>query len=73
MEDVQKMLNPDQIQGSFIPKKIEHYPIINSKLNIIKGEEWGRKYDGTVIVTNPDAITEIERNKMEALMGNLED
>jgi len=73
MNDVQAVLNPNQIESSFSPEKIQHYPIINSKLNIIRGEEWGRRFEATVVVTNPDAISEISEAKMESLLQGLEE
>jgi hypothetical protein len=73
MDDIQAMINPNQVISSFSPEKIQHYPIINSKLNIIRGEEWGRRFDARVVVTNPDAISEINEQKMEALMADLQE
>lgn len=72
MDDVQLVLNPNQIKSSFNPDKIQHYPIINSKLNIIKGEEWGRRFDARVVVTNPEAISEMNEQKKELMMQELE-
>jgi 50S ribosomal subunit-associated GTPase HflX len=72
MEDVQAVLNPNNIQASYTPQKIQHFPIMNSKLNIIAGEEGSRRFDARVIVTNPDAISEMNEQKMEALMQELE-
>lgn len=65
MEDMQKIINPDSLDASFIPKQIQHYPIMNSKLNVLRGEESKRVFDYQVIVTNPNAISEIERAKAE--------
>jgi len=39
MNDIQAVMNPNQIESSFTPEAIQHYPIINSKLNILAGEE----------------------------------
>ena len=39
MSDLHMVLNPDNIEAGFIPNKIQHYPIMNSKLNVLKGEE----------------------------------
>ena len=39
MDDVAVVLNPYNIVSSFSPEKIQHYPLINSKLLILKGEE----------------------------------
>jgi len=73
MEDVMAVLNPNNTISSFSPEKIQHYPILNSKLNLIRGEEWSRRFDYRVIVTNPDAISEIDRNKMDGMMQDLQE
>jgi len=36
---------------------------MNSKLNVLRGEESKRLFDFKVVVTNPNAISEIEDNK----------
>ena len=68
MTDLELILNPEKIQAGFIPDRIQHYPIINSKLNVIIGEESKRAFDFRVIVTNPNSISEIENNKKEELL-----
>lgn len=45
---------------------------MNSKLNVLRGEESRRVFDYRVIVTNPNAISEIENNKKEELLQNLQ-
>ena len=72
MSDVQLILNPDNINAGYVAESIQHYPIINSKLNILKGEESKRVFDYRVIITNPDAISEIENNKKTALLQSLQ-
>lgn len=76
MDDVALVLNPDGIQASYLPEKIQHYPIINSKLNVLRGEEYKRRFDFKVIVTNPNSISVIEENRKtalhDALMSTLE-
>lgn len=72
MEDLQIILNPDNVEASFIPDKIQHYPIMNSKLDVLRGEESKRVFDFKVIVTNPNSISEIENNKKEALLQDLQ-
>ena len=65
MKDMQSIINPDNQTASFIPEKIPHYPIMNSKINVLRGEESARIFDYRVIVTNPNAISEIEENKIQ--------
>ena len=72
MDDLQLICNPEGLKANFIPDKIQHYSIMNSKLNVLKGEELGRVFDYKVIVTNPNAISEIETNKKQALFQSLQ-
>ena len=63
MDDLKVIVNPYNIEASFIPENIQHYPVINSKLEVLKGEESKRTFDFRVIVTNPNAVSEIEEEK----------
>lgn len=67
MEDMMLIINPYNIDAGFIPNKIQHYPIMNSKLNVLRGEESKRVFDFKVIVTNPDSISSIENKKKEEI------
>jgi len=63
MPDLQLAINPSNIKANYIPDNIQHYPIINSKLNVLRGEESKRVFDWKVVITNPTSISEIENNK----------
>ena len=73
MSDLELILNPENIQAGFIPERIQHYPIMNSKLNVLKGEEIKRVFDYKVIITNPTAISEIENNKKQELLARIQE
>ena len=73
MNDLQLVLNPENLQAGFIPDRIQHYPIMNSKLNVLRGEESKRAFDFKVVVTNPNAISEIEENKKKELLQRLQE
>lgn len=73
MQDIQLILNPDDMRAGYIPDRIQHYPIMNSKLNVLSGEESKRVFDFRVIVTNPLAISEIETNKKDELLQGLQE
>ena len=73
MEDMKLLLNPYSIDASFIPDTIQHYPIINSKIQVLKGEESKRLFDFRVIVTNPNAISEIEKEKNDEVNARLQE
>lgn len=73
MQDVEALINPDNLKASFIPEKIQHYPIMNAKLNVLRGEEIARIFDYKAIVTNPNAISEIEEAKKTELLARLQE
>lgn len=72
MNDLMMVINPDNIDAGFIPEKIQHYPIMNSKLNVLRGEESKRVFDYRVVITNPNAISEIEENKKNELLQRVQ-
>lgn len=72
MDDLMLVINPDNIQAGFIPNKVQHYPIMNSKLNVLRGEESKRVFDYRVVVTNPNALSEIESNKKTELFQRIQ-
>ena len=72
MSDLELILNPESTKSSFTPDKIPHYPIMNSKLNVLRGEESKRVFDFKVIVTNPNSISEIENNKKNELLQKVQ-
>ena len=72
MSDLELILNPESTKSSFTPDKIPHYPIMNSKLNVLRGEESKRIFDFRVIVTNPNSISEIENNKKNELLQKVQ-
>ena len=72
MKDMQSVINPYGQTAAFIADKIPHYPIMNSKLNVLIGEENARVFDYRVIVTNPNAISEIEEAKKQQLFARLQ-
>lgn len=72
MSDLKLIVNPENLQASFVPDRIQHYPIMNSKLNVLRGEESKRVFDFRVIVTNPNAISEIENNKKTEILQRLQ-
>lgn len=73
MNDLMVILNPGNIKASFVPDRIQHYPIINSKLNVLRGEEYKRRFDYRIIVTNPDSISTIQENKKAQLFSSVQE
>ena len=72
MRDLEMLINPEHLDAGFIPDKIQHYPIMNSKLNVLRGEESKRVFDCRVVVTNPNAISEIENEKKQQVFASLQ-
>lgn len=73
ISDLELILNPDNLKAGFIPENIQHYPIMNSKLNVLRGEESKRVFDFKVVVTNPTAVSEIENNKKQEVLQRLQE
>ena len=73
MSDLELILNPEKLKAGFIPDRITHYPIMNSKLNVLIGEESKRVFDFRVVITNPNSISEIENTKRDVLLQNLQE
>ena len=72
MSDLELILNPDHLKAGFIPDRITHYPIMNSKLNVLIGEESKRVFDFRVVITNPNSISEIENTKRDTIRERLQ-
>jgi hypothetical protein len=64
-EDVKRACNPLNIKNLHIPNKIQHYPIMNGKINVLLGEEEKRNFEWMVRVVNDDAISDKEREIQE--------
>ena len=72
MNDLKMLLNPYDLDASFIPDTIQHYPVINSKLEVLRGEETKRIFDYRVVVTNPTAISEMAEEKNREVTERLQ-
>ena len=72
MEDVSAILNPGGLSTVFVPDRIQHYPILNSKINTLRGEEAGRVFDWRVIVTNPYSVSQIEEDKKQQFFQSVQ-
>jgi hypothetical protein len=56
-EDIQKYLNPEDIQDETLPESFVHYPIVNPRIDLLVGEEFKRKFDYQFVVINPNAVS----------------
>ena len=71
--DISNTINPSNINDDSIPKNIQHYPIINPRIEVLVGEEAKRRFDYKVVVTNSDAVSEKEKElneKFKSLNSN---
>ena len=71
-DDIAYVLNPNQLKASFIPDTLQHYPTLNSYLELLRGEAEDRPFEWTAVVTNPNAISDIENKKKEAIYQSLQ-
>jgi hypothetical protein len=68
IRDMQEVVNPYNMDASFIPDNLPHHPIVVPKIDLLVGEETKRRFDYKVLVTNPNAISQKEESKKEFLM-----
>jgi hypothetical protein len=71
IRDLTNIVNPHNMDASFIPDNIPHHPIIVPKVDLLVGEEIKRRFDWSVVVTNSDAITKKEEDKKKFLHEKL--
>lgn len=57
------LLNPNGLKKFALPSNIQHHPIAAPYLNVLIGEEFDRRFEWRVILTNPNAISKIELDK----------
>ena len=71
-DDIAYYLNPNSQKASFIPDTIQHYPTLNAYLELLRGEALNRPFEWTAVITNPNAISDIENKKKEAVYQSLQ-
>lgn len=72
MDDIMLVLDPSGNDKAFVPDTIQHYPVMNGKLEVLRGEEIERRFDYRVVCTNQNAVSDIERRKADELHAVLE-
>jgi len=63
-QDIEAFCNPNGLDADYIPVKMQHYPIMTPRLDLLIGEEIKRKFEWTAMVTNPEAISLKETEKL---------
>ena len=71
--DIQSVLNPYGMDASFVPDNIPHHPIIVPKIDLLVGEEINRKLEYSAVVTNPDAVSQKEKDKKKFVQLSIAD
>lgn len=71
MKDVEAVLN-DGTNYGLPTKQIQHYPIMNTSINLLLGEERAAQFDFKVMITNPNAVSEIEEEKKTQLQQEIQ-
>jgi hypothetical protein len=71
-EDVEKVVNPMGIKGANFPARMQNYPIVNPKIDLLVGEERKRRFDWKVRVGNDDAISDKEQELKQQLFGYIQ-
>jgi hypothetical protein len=72
-EDYEMMLNPGELTDVFMPDKIQHYPIAKPYLNVLIGEEAERRFEWRAVLTNPNAISQVEDTKANMLREKIQE
>ena len=70
-EDITSVLNPNQISDRTIPNTMQHYPIVNPRIEVLVGEEYKRRFDYRAVVTNSEAISEKEKELNEFVKSQI--
>ena len=68
-KDIESILNPMGMSYSTFPARMQHYPVANTKIEELIGEEPNRRFDYIVRVINDDAISSKETDKKNGLLS----
>ena len=73
IRDLTSVVNPYQMDASFVPDNIPHHPIVVPKIDLLVGEEIKRRFDWRVMVTNQDAVSAKEESKKQVFFSRLQE
>jgi hypothetical protein len=59
-DDVKKIVDPLGLDSEYTPAKMQNYPIINPKVDVLWGEETKKKFEWRLRTINDDAVSEKE-------------
>ena len=66
-EDFEYVCKPYGMDVGEMPAELRHYDIMSPKLRVLFGEEIKRPFNFKVVSTNPESITDKERQKADLL------
>jgi len=66
-DDVKKIVDPLGLNNTYTPAKMQNYPIINPKVDLLCGEETKRRFDWRLRTINDDAISSKEDDLLKQL------
>lgn len=72
MSDLKELLMPIDLGDYSTPERIQHYPLVNLKVELLRGEESRRLFEYRAVITNPNAISEKEREKQRLVLEQLQ-
>jgi hypothetical protein len=72
-EDFEYVTNPYGFKEDELPADFQHYDFISPKISLLLGEEINRPFNFRVMTTNPDATSQLEFQKTDALRQAVRD
>jgi len=73
MADVRSFVNPYDLETEEIPEKIEHFPIAVPRLDLLIGESIKRRFDWTVLVSDPDSVSSKQEEKRALIFERVQE
>lgn len=71
IKDMVDTINPESLDNDLYNAEVQHYPIVNPRIDVLVGEEAKRRFDFTAVTTNPDAISAKEDEKKDEIRKQL--
>lgn len=68
-DEVAKICNPNDFENFVIPTDFRNFPISESRIQTLLGEEIKRRFNYKVFVTNRDSVSQKEDDKKEVFMN----
>jgi len=67
MGDVMKVISSANTLRAYVPKNIQHRPILRPKIELLVGEASKEPFDWSVMVTDPNSISQKQEAKKKAI------